>query len=101
MVTSVTSGANAAASITLVGSPSQRHKIQQITWSYAAAPTGGRISTTGLEGDELDFDVTAGGPGGLALPPSAYGTVNGTVVVTIAAGSGAIVGKLSVFHELE
>lgn len=101
MISSVISGANAAASITLTASPAQRHKIQQVTWSYSAAPTGGKITITGLEGDDVEFDITAGGPGGLALPPSCMGRVNTNVVATIAAGGGTVVGKLNLFRALE
>lgn len=99
MVSSATSGANAAVSITLVGKAGYRHHVQQITWSYSGTPTGA-LSTTGLEGDELTFDVVNGGPGGLALPPSAYGVVGANVVISLAAGGGGITGKLNVFSEI-
>lgn len=100
MITSASSGSNASVSITLVGRAGMRHKVQQITWSYSSAPAGS-LSTTGFEGDELAFDITAGGPGGLALPPSAYGAVGASVVVSLAAGGGGITGKINVFSELE
>ena len=100
MIRSV-SGTNTNISITLVGAVNLRHHIDQITWSYASAPTGGRCVTTGLQGDELDFDITAGGPGGLALPQSSYGGVGSDVTVTLSAGGGGIAGKLNVFSELE
>lgn len=100
MITSGTA-TNAAVTVTLVGQAAQRHKAHQVTWSYSAAPTNGRVNSSGLQGDELDFDVTAGGPGGLALPPSSYGGVAGNVTFTLAAGGSGIVGKLNVFSELE
>ena len=97
MITQATSAS--AAAITLVGFPGQRQKIEQITWSYAAAPSGGRLSSTGLDGDELDIDITAGGPGGLALPRSSYGRPGQSVTVTLA--SGGTTAKLNVFSEAE
>lgn len=102
MLTSVTSGANAAVTVTLIGKPFQRHHIHQITWSYDDAPAAAAVLTaSGLEGDNLGFNITAGGPGGLALPPSSYGKVNTNVVVTLGPGGSGVTGKLNVFWELE
>lgn len=100
MNSKVQSGANTAASITLTASPDQRHKLQEVLWSYSGTPTG-KITVTGLEGDDMDVDVTAGGTGAIPLPPAAYGRVNTSVVITIAAGGAGVIGKLNVFHERE
>lgn len=101
MVTSAVGAAGTGTAITLMGSPGKRQKVHQITWSYSAQPTGGRLSTTGLEGTELDFDITASGPGGVPLPPSSYGKVGANVTITLAAGGGSAVPKLNVFSEVE
>lgn len=102
MLTSVTSGSNAAASITLIGKAAQRHHVQQLTWSYGGTlATVCTVTLSGIEGDTLTYDVTVGGPGGLALPPSCYGRVGANVVATMTAGGGGISGKLNIFSELE
>lgn len=101
MVTSAAGGSGTGVAVTLLGSPGKRQKVQQITWSYSATPTGGRLSTTGLEGTELDFDITAGGPGGVPLPPSSYGKVGANVTITLAAGGGSVIPKINVFSEVE
>ena len=89
-------GTNSPVAVTLAAQAGMRHHILGVTWSYSGAPTGGRLSTTGLEGDEFDVDITAGGPGAMLMPP-AVSTRGGEVVVTLAAGGAAVVGKLTVF----
>lgn len=101
MVTSAAGGSGTGVQITLLGSPGKRHHIQQLTWSYNGAPTGGRIYTVGLQGTELDFDVTAAGPGGIALPPGSYGRYGSSVDVIVAGGGGSVVAKINIFSELE
>lgn len=90
------SGTNTSIAITLAAQDGMRHHLMGVLWSYSGAPTGGRLSTTGLEGDELDIDITAGGPGAMLLPP-AVSTRGGQVVVTLADGGAGVVGKLTVF----
>lgn len=102
MLSSGTSGSNAPLSITLIGKLQQRHHVQQLTWSYGGTLAGVcTITLSGLEGDTLTYDVTVGGPGGLALPPACYGRVGANVVATMSAGGGGIVGKMNLFSELE
>ena len=86
--------------ITLVGQSQKRWKVEQVTWSFSAAPTTGLLQITGLDADDFSVDVTAGGPGALPLPRSAYGKVGGTVVV-IASCAAGVTGKVNVFAELE
>lgn len=92
-----TSATNAAATITLGASGALKHNIQQIVFSYSAAPTGGKLTTTGLDGDQLDLDITASGIGPMMAPP-AMGVAGGAVAVTLAAGGSGIVGKLAIFY---
>jgi hypothetical protein len=97
-VTAATAAANTAVVVTLAAVAGYRHHVPQVIWSYSAAPTGGRLSVSGLDDTQtLDFDITAGGPGAILFPPL-VGKVNTAVVITLAAGSGAVVGKLNVFH---
>lgn len=91
------SGNNASAAISLTAVSGQRHHVVGIIWSYSAAPTNGRITSIGLDGDQLDFDITQGGPGPVLTPP-AIGATNTTVSITLAAGGSGITGKLTVFY---
>lgn len=94
----VTSGDNAAAAITLVTPARKRHYAVAILWSYTDAPTGGRLTISGLDGtsDTFDIDIDSAGWSGIALPPlaSALGT---DLIITLSAGGAGVVGKLNVF----
>lgn len=90
---SVQSSSNVAGTITLVGVAEKRHFVPHLVWSYSGTPIAGRITSTGLDGDEMDIDVIIGGPGALKLAP-ACGLPNTDVSFTIAAGGAGIVGKL-------
>lgn len=94
---SVESAANASAAITLPAVPEKRHYVPHLLWSYSGPPTGGRIYSTGLDGDEIDFDIIVGGPGSIRLPP-ANGSPNTDVTFTIAAAGAGVVGKLSISY---
>lgn len=97
-VTSATATAtNAIATVTISASTGKRHHIIGLLFSYSAAPTGGRLTSTGLEGDEIDSDITAGGPGPILFPP-AVGSVSTTVTLALAAGGAGITGKLTVWY---
>ena len=92
-----TSGAGAAVSITLTAVGGYRHYLPALYWSYSAAPSGGKLTITGLNGEDFEIDITASGPGPLALPPM-VGATSTSVVVTLAAGGGVILGKLNVLY---
>ena len=96
-IVAATAAANTAVVITLAAQTGYRHYLVQLIWSYSATPTGGRVTITGLKGDDYDWDITAAGPGPANFPPIA-GDVSTAVVVTLAAGSGAVVGKLNVAY---
>ena len=95
--TATATGTNTAVTITLSATSGQRHYLGGILWSYSADPTGGRLTSTGLDGDELDLDIPIGGPGPVGLPPL-QGSVGTEVTVTLAAGGSGIAGKLSVWY---
>lgn len=85
--------ANTAAVITLSAKDERRHVVHFVQWSYSAAPTGGKLTITRGGVTEFDVDITAAGPGGFNLYFA--GKVNEAVVITLAAGGAAIVGKLN------
>lgn len=93
----VTSGSNAACSITITGVAAMRHYVVGVLWSYNGAPTGGRLTSTGLEGAEVDFDITTSGPGPLLTPP-VVGERGSDVSFTLAAGGAGVVGKINVWY---
>lgn len=69
-----------------------RHVLNKIIWSYSDAPTGGRLTVIDGATTVLDIDITNGGPGALTLmEPMA---INSAMVITLASGGGAVVGKL-------
>lgn len=91
--------ANTAAVITLVAVPEQRQKLRFVAWSYSAAPTGGALTITGLEGGATwEVAITAAGPGAMIMP-QLTGRVNTDVVITLATGGGTVVGRLNVSSE--
>lgn len=92
-----TSGGGAAVTVTVSAAAGQTHYLHGVQWSYSAAPTGGRLTSTGLVGDDLDVDVTAAGPGTVecfGVPA----TAGGALAVTLAAPGGAVVGKVAVLY---
>jgi hypothetical protein len=93
-VVAATAGANALVAITLVGVAGYRHYLPFLVWSYSGLPTG-RLTISGLDGDDVDFDITAAGAGPVFFPPLA-GTIGASVVITLAAGGAGVVGKLNV-----
>ena len=92
-----TSGANAAITVTLAASAGNRHHVVEVIASYSGTPTGGRLTSTGLAGDQLDVDVTASGPAPISFPP-VTGAGSGAVTFTLAAGGAGVVGKLNVIY---
>jgi len=96
-VRQATSGAGAAATITLpAGTASQVRCLRGVTWSYSAAPTGGRLTIASSGGVTFDVDTPATGLNVLDLTDVYRGMPGQTVVVTLAGGGGAVVGKLNV-----
>jgi hypothetical protein len=88
-------GTNVAATITLAVVGGMRHAISGVLWSYSAAPTGGRLTISNGGATALDIDITGSGPGVLAFDPAKLGDTGASVVVTLAAGGAAVVGKVT------
>lgn len=76
--------------------------IRRITYSYSAAPTGGRLTAVFGSTTLLDIDITAAGPGMFTFNQDnvlTNNTGNEEVVITLASGGGAVVGKLAVQYQ--
>jgi hypothetical protein len=92
-----TSDANDTAVITLAAATDTIHALDSLQWSYSAAPTGGKL-TIAIGGSTVwEVDITAAGAGpNIIFPKGVYQTTgNEAMVLTLAAGGGAIVGKLN------
>lgn len=88
-----------AAVLTYAADTGVAHGLWEITYSYSAAPTGGRLTVTdGASDVVLDIDITAAGPNQLIFPKGKLGTAGRSMVVTLASGAGAVVGKLNASH---
>lgn len=84
-----------AAVITLAASSKgTRWVVHSVMASYSAAPTGGRLTITGLVGS-LTFDLDLIQVGPLLLFGPFVGITETAVVITLASGAGAVVGKLN------
>lgn len=86
--------ANTAAVVTLAATAGWAWIVERIVWSYSATPTGGRLTIVETETTVLDIDITSGGPGPFEVGEE-Y-SAGAAVVITLAAGSGSVVGKLNV-----
>jgi len=91
-----TSSAGGAAVVTLSGVTDVVHILNHVWFSYSDTPASGGITIT-IDGETfLDHDITQSGPGPLPLNRMNDGTTGSEVVITLKAGGGAVVGKLSV-----
>lgn len=90
--------ADTAAVVTYAaGTNGQCHHISGLTWSYSAAPTGGNIKVEDGAGNTVfSLDITAAGVGFFIFDPVKRGTANAAMTITLAAGGGSVVGKLSI-----
>jgi hypothetical protein len=94
--THATAAAATAVVITLPAVENRRSVLHGVQWSYSAAPTGGKLTITTNAVTIFEEDITASGPGGHTIVlPSLNNT---TMVITLASGAGAVVGKLNVQH---
>jgi len=94
----VTSAGGAAGVITIAAVVDKRHILHKLVWSYNTTPTGGRLTVTGGL-NALDLDVSNAGPGSLSI--NYVCIANTAMVITIASGGGAVVGKLYIEHQTE
>jgi len=82
-----------AAVVTFPAKEGHRTIVQNIQWSYDTAPTGGLLTVVSGATTIFSLNVSAAGPGGYNL--TLIGGINEAVVVTLASGAGAVVGKLN------
>ncbi len=96
--------ANTAAVVTYAADTNQRHVITGIAWSYSAAPTGGNIKVEDGGGNVVfQLDIPTAGWDSIVFPiPKRGVNINTAMIVTLAAGGAAVVGKVSVLgHYVE
>lgn len=89
--------ANTAAVITYAAVAGQFHAFRGVAVSYSAAPTGGRLTVSDGGTTVMDLDITAGGVTVVTFEGlQRQAAANASLVFTLAAGGGGIVGKLNV-----
>jgi hypothetical protein len=93
----VTSSANAAATITLAApGAAAQHALSAIHWSYSAAATAGTLTISAGATTVLSLDLGAAVRDSLLFDPVLLGGLNAEVVITLGAGGAGIIGKLNV-----
>lgn len=94
--------ANTAAVVTYAAlDAAKAHVIDQIFWSYSAAPTGGTLKVEDVAGTVVfgPHHITAAGPDSLTFDPPLRSAIGGTaMIVTLAAGGAGITGVLTCRH---
>lgn len=90
--------ANAAAEVTLADpGDGSVNVIDGVAWSYSAAPTGGKLQLKEGSTVLLEVDITAAGPGVLALP-GFHGAASTAFTASLAAAGGGVYGKVTVLN---
>lgn len=88
---------HAATVVTYTAVANGRHCLDKVQFSYSAAPTGGRLTVEDGAGNVVkDLTITAAGP--LSVDLSMIGTPNTAMIITLADGGAAIVGKMNCGH---
>jgi uncharacterized protein with beta-barrel porin domain len=98
-----TASANTAVVKTYTADASYRHAISKVICSYSAAPTGGKLLIQEGTGPTtlFDIDITSAGEHIIDLGDFRTSGKNLSMIITLAAGSGTVVGKLNVLgHKL-
>lgn len=91
--------ANTAAVVTVTAVTGKTITLHGVQWSYSTSPTGGKLTIASNSVTLWEGEITAGGPGGFnfCLP----GTRGQNMVITLASGTGACVGKINVQYVIE
>src|SRR5574343_1981113 len=85
-----------AAVLTFAATAGKRWVLNGVEWSYDADPTGGSLKVENGAGTTVfQVAITKGGPGYIKFEPPIVGSNNTAVVVTLASGAGAVVGKVN------
>jgi len=71
--------------------------LAQIVWSLSVVPAAA-VNLMVQDGANTVFttDITASGPGFIQFNPPMRGTANTALIITLASGAGAVIGKVSV-----
>lgn len=89
----IAEAAATAATATLTNTTKTIIKGKMVTWSYSAAPTGGKCTLKSGSTSINEWDITAAGPG--FMPIDGFNTVAGeNLVAVLASGAGTVVGKV-------
>lgn len=91
--------ADTAAVVTIDADADRPNIITQIFYSYKGTPTGGTLKVEDVSGTTVwgPHHIVAGGPGQVDFfPPLANAAKNTAMIVTLAAGGGAVEGVLTV-----
>jgi hypothetical protein len=92
-----TAAAATAVVVTYAAAVALRHVITGVSVSYSAAPTGGKLTITDAGVTIFEVDILLGGPTTIHFfTPKKQAAVNTALVVTLASGAGAVVGKVNV-----
>jgi len=92
----ITENAATAASVTMADpGDGYRNVIQGVAWSYSAAPTGGGLVITDGTTTLFSVAITAAGVDSLIFPGGFTPGASKALVVTLASGAGAVVGKVN------
>lgn len=90
---------NTAAVVTYAAIENLRHVVTGIVWAYiGGAPTGGRLTITNGAAIIFDIDIFAQGVDSIVFPRPKSGSINGDLVITLAAGGKKVLGKLSILN---
>jgi len=91
-----------AAIVTLAAVAGKKHILSQITYSYSATPTGGNLKIEDDGATIFSIDIPAAGEKQIFFrQPMRQAVANKALVVTLASGAGAVVGKVNVSHWTE
>jgi len=72
--------------------------IGQVAWSLSEAPAAhvNLMIEDGVGTTIFSVDVTSAGPGFISFNPPMRGSANTAMIITLASGAGAVIGKVSV-----
>lgn len=95
-----------AAVNTIPADAAEIHVIRAVYWSYDAAPTGGKLTITIGGSTKHEFTIASKGPDAVYFDQNQtrsdvaglHGDYNEEVVVTLASGAGAVVGKVNTLY---
>lgn len=90
--------AGAAAAISVTAVATKIHVLETVEYSYGTTPTGGKLTIASGSTTLKEVDVPAAVEGQLQFWPGIHGSINETLVVTLAAGGGAVQAKLNITY---